>query len=530
MSRPSAHKRQFAAAAEHEEQAPRGWIAIVMQTRLQNVMRSRKNAADPIDVARTRPDRARAWLWLMTFVMLSACSSPSPRHEKLPHLPHLSIASFRPTIRNEVQRAYTEASAKSYDAEASGRLGMLLQAFEQTESAEICYRRARALDRQRFEWAYYLGFTQSLNGKNEDAAASLFDALRIDPEYLPARLKLAEVLITLGRLDESENVCKAVIKDVPEAAPAYYWAGRVASAKGQTAAAIEEYRKACRLWPSYGSAHYALALAARASGAAAEAEQHLAAYQKYKADGDPQPEDRYLEAVRSLDNSALAHLMKGVGQENAGQIDAAIAEHEAAVAQDPRMAQAHANLIALYARAGRSDMAEKAYRETVALNPNLPQSHYDYGVFLVSSGRFREAEVAFRRALSSSPNYAEAHSNLGALLEREGKMDEAAREYQSAIDDKPNFRQAHFQLGRLLLLRNKTREAIAQLTQTLTPQDTDTPRFMYALGVAYIESGDAANAQRYLREAGEHAASLGQEQLAREIAATLRKLEEKVGH
>jgi tetratricopeptide (TPR) repeat protein len=371
--------------------------------------------------------------------------------------------------------------------------------------------------------------TQALNGKPADAAASLLDALRIDPEYLPARLKLAEVLINLGRLDESERVCQAMLKDVPEAAPTHYWAGRVASAKGRTAAAIEEYREACRLWPRYATAHYALAQALRANGAAVEAEQHLAAYQKHKADGDPQPEDRHLEAVRSLDNSALAHLMKGVELENAGQIDAAIAEHEAAVAQDPRLAQAYANLIALYARAARGDMAEKAYRETVAINPDLPQSHYDYGVFLVSSGRFREAESAFRRALAGSPNYAEAHSNLGALLEREGKIDEAAREYQTAIDSKPNFRQAHFQLGRLLLLRKKTGEAITQLTQALTPQDADTPRFMYALGVAYIEAGDAAGAQRYLREAAERAASLGQEQLSREIAAALQKLEEKAG-
>jgi tetratricopeptide (TPR) repeat protein len=466
----------------------------------------------------------------MTLVILFGCASSTDREETVPSLPLLSIESFRPVIRDQLQRAYAEASAKPNDAEASGHLGMLLQAYEQTGSAEICYRRARALDRQRFEWAYYLGFTQGLNGKNGEAAASLRDALRIDREYLPARLKLAEVLITLSRLDESEDVCQAMISDAPETAPVYYWAGRVAWAKGRAAAAIERYRKACQLWPSYGTAYYALALALRKNGATTEAEQYMAAYQKYKTYGDPQLEDRYLMAVRALDNSALAHLMKGVDLENAGQINASIAEHEAAVAQDPKLAQAHANLIALYARAARGDMAEKAYRETVALNPNLPQSHYDYGVFLVSSSRFREAESAFRRALASSPNYAEAHSNLGALLEREGKIDEAAREYQTAIEDKPNFRQAHFQLGRLLLLRKNTHEAIAQLAQTLIPQDADTPRFMYALGVAYIESGDAMSAKRYLRQAAERAASLGQDPLSREIGATLRKLEERAGH
>ena len=447
---------------------------------------------------------------------MGACSSRQ-------NLPPVSIASFRPAVRDQIQRAYAAASAKPDDAEAVGRLGMQFHAFEQTESAEVCYRRAHALDARRFEWAYYLGLTQALNGKNEYAAASLQDALRIDPEYLPARLKLVEVLLTLRRLDD----CERVLRDAPDVAPVRYWAGRVASAKGQTTDAIEQYRKACQLWPTYGTAHYALAQAVRNTP---EAEPHLAAYQKYKTDGDPQPEDRYLEAVRSLDNSALAHLMKGVDLENAGQVDAAIAEHEAAVAQDPKLAQAHANLIALYARAGHTDRVEQAYRETVALNPNLPQSHYDYGVFLVSRGRLAEAESAFRRALASSPNYAEAHSNLGALLERQGKLDEAAREYQIAIDNKPNFRQAHFQLGRLLLLRHKPADAIAQLTQALTPQDADTPRFMYALAVAYIQSGDIANAQRYLNEAGQRATSLGQPQLAAEIAAALRKLDEKAGH
>jgi len=305
--------------------------------------------------------------------------------------------------------------------------------------------------------------------------------------------------------------------------------GRVASAKGQIAASVDQYRKACQLRPSFGTAHYALALAYQRIGETVQAQQHMDAYQKYKADPDPQPEDPLLEAVRSLDNTALAHLMRGVELENTGQIDGAIAEHEEAVKQDSRLVQAHANLIALYARSGRGDKAESEYQATVKINPNLPQSHYDYGVFLVSQTRYREAEVAFRKALDSSPFYGEAHSNLGAMLEREGKFDEAIRHYRAAIDAKPGFRQAHYQLGRLLLMKKRTGEAIAQLSQTLTPADKDTPRFMYALGVAYAEAGDYVAAERYLREAGQRAAPLGQDQLLSQIATSLRKVEEKAG-
>ena len=72
-------------------------------------------------------------------------------------------------------------------------------------------------------------------------------------------------------------------------------------------------------------------------------------------------------------------------------------------------------------------------------------------------------------------------------------------------------------------------KAIAELSQTLTPTDAQTPRYMYALGIAYAEAGDYALAKRYLREAGQRAAPLGQDQLLSQIATSLRKLEERAG-
>ena len=146
---------------------------------------------------------------------------------------------------------------------------------------------------------------------------------------------------------------------------------------------------------------------------------------------------------------------------------------------------------------------------------------------MVGRQRFPEAEAAFRKALESSPNYAEAHSNLGAMLERQGKFAEAIEHYGTAARNKPNFRSAHFQLGRLLLMKRRTSEAIAQLSLTLTPEDADTPRFMYALGVAYGEAGDYANAARYLRDAGQRASTLGQGMLATQIEMALRRVEQR---
>ena len=463
----------------------------------------------------------------IVIVCFAACSKPSA--ENLPAIPKLDIEHYKPQVRAQLQSAYDAARSRPMDADANGKLGMLLHAFEQLESAEKCYRRARQFDPKQFDWAYYLGLVQALTGENAESAKNLEDAIHIDPGYVPARIKLAEVLLVLGRLDESRQISDALLEDDPSMAPAYYWLGRVESAKGDLAKAEEWYSKACEQWPTYGTAHYALALAYQKTGQTAEAQQHMAVYQKYQANADPEPEDPKLEAVRALDNSALAHLMKAADLENAGQAQQAIAEDEEAVREDPKLVQAYANLISLYARAGEPEKATQAYRAVVAINPNLPQSHYDYGVFLVSQSRFADAESAFRKAIEASPHYAEAHSNLGAMLERRGKVDEAAKEYRAAIEDKANFRQAHYQLGRLLLMQRKTAEAIDQLRQTLTPEDESTPRFLYALGVAYAESNDFASARQYLERGASQAQATGQEQLAAQIRGVLAQVEQHTG-
>jgi Flp pilus assembly protein TadD len=146
---------------------------------------------------------------------------------------------------------------------------------------------------------------------------------------------------------------------------------------------------------------------------------------------------------------------------------------------------------------------------------------------MASRQRYTEAEAAFRRALEGSPRYAEAHSNLGAMLERRGMFDQAIGEYQAAIEDKPDFRQAQYQLGHLLLMQKKTADAIAHLSRTLTPEDGDTPRFMYTLGVAYAEASDFTSAERYLQKAGQRAAALGQNDLAERVQMILAKVEQR---
>jgi len=439
-------------------------------------------------------------------------------------LPPLPFDALPTAVRERVATAYQSAVADPTSASASGSVAMLLQAYDQFDVAEGWYRRAQQLDPAALDWPYLLGVVQAERGRNDDAARALQDAAEKRPRYLPARLKLADVLLARGEVDASAALWEGLLKEHPESPQAHYGAGRVDAVRGRPAAAVERFRRAIELFTGFGAAYYALGLAYRDLGRPDDARAALQLYEAHRMEAPPL-DDPVLARVRQLKTGPLARLAEGVRLAKEGDVEGARREHEAALAADPSLAQAHANLISLYGRARQWDKAEEHYRAAVALAPGLAEAHYDYGVVLVEQRRTREAADAFERALAINPNYAAAHNNLGNMLEAEGRSAEAEIHYRAAIANDPTYRLARFNLGRVLVAQRKYAEAIAELEKTLVPEDGETPRYLYALAAAWVRAGDRDKGRRYGKEAQEKAVTLGQTELAATIARDLRSLE-----
>jgi tetratricopeptide (TPR) repeat protein len=471
--------------------------------------------------------RAKQTAWtrlaLPLVVVPSLIASAALAGESLPPLPKLPLETYEQDIREPIAKAYEDVQREPRDPARNGTLGLVLYASEQYEAAVACFERAQALDAADARWPYYLGRTQSHLSRHDLAVASLEEALRRGPGYLPARLLLAKSLLDAGQAERSQQLYEALVREHPEAAEAHYGLGRIAAGRGDQASAVEHLRKACDLFPGFGAAHFALARAYRDLGEKEKAEEQLALYQKDTM-GWPAVPDPFMTALVELKTGAAARLEKGIQLAEAGRLQAAADEHEAALAADPKLLPAHVNLIRIYATLGRPERAEEHYRAAVALDPNLAEAHYDYGVLLVGQGKNGEAAEAFRRALELKPAYAEAHNNLAYLLMTSGKLDEAAQHYRAAIESKPDFRDAHFNLGRILVNQGKVADAIDQLRQALTPEDEQTPRCTYALGAAYARIGNRAEALRYLQQAREKAAARGQTELLSSIDKDLTRL------
>jgi len=129
----------------------------------------------------------------------------------------------------------------------------------------------------------------------------------------------------------------------------------------------------------------------------------------------------------------------------------------------------------------------------------------------------KEAGDAFERALEINPLAAEAHLNLGLALERQGLDSEAMRHYRAALESRPGYRLAAFRLARAMLSKGRPKESIEFFLASISPEDEQTPLYMFGLATAYAESGERKAALSFGRRAKEKALSLGQAELVTAI-------------
>ena len=310
-------------------------------------------------------------------------------------LPSLTVDSFPPAARQIIEPAARAAAANPTDAGAVGALGRALHAWEQWSSAHDVYASAAKLAPRALEWRYLDAVVLQRLARHADAVTRLREVLSLAPDFLPGRVRLAEALLESGDFETSKPLFLALV-DEPAARPAAeVGLGRIAAAERDHDAAIRHFERAVSLFPELGAAHYGLALSYRALGRLDEARSALARHEEYRARW-PALVDPVLATVTTLREDAGAILQRGVKLADAGDVDGAIAAHEAALARDPGLVQPHANLIALYGRARNWSKAEGHYRALVQSGAVGADAHYDYGVLLGLQEKWDAAIDAYR--------------------------------------------------------------------------------------------------------------------------------------
>jgi len=438
----------------------------------------------------------------------------------VPPLPNVDSSRFQGDVGKTIEQSMKEARANPSDADKTLAACMVLHAHEQYQAAGRCYARAYALDSKRFDTLYCWAHAQASDGAYAPSAAHLKAALAIRPESVPAQLKLAEVLTDSGDTAAAVDLYKRILARQPNEPRAHFGLGRALGGD----AAVEEFRKALELFPRYGAAQFALAAIYRRQGNQPKAQEILRDYERDKLLLPPL-DDPEMAAVRNLNVSATGLMQRAAASAADGHLDEAALLDERAVAADPKLTRAYTDLISLYARLGRDSQTEQAYRKAVTLDSNEADAYYNYGVFCFERGKTVEAREAFGHAVALQPHHAEALNNLGAILEQQGKWDQAVAFYRRAIDANPAYPLAHFHIGRIYANQRKYLLALAEFERSLEPKTESTPAYMYALAATHARAGHRQRAVELMRDAKREAAAHGQEQLVASIDHDLAMLE-----
>ena len=411
-----------------------------------------------------------------------------------PPLPKVVTSDFPEGGRAQVDNAVRDATMNPEDAGATGRLAMILQAYQQLELSELCYRRARAMDPKAFDWAYYLAVVEQLRGETAQAIDDARTATKLDAASRPARMRYADALLQGNDHNGSLQLYEKLVAEEPDRALYQYGMGKALVAGGSVVEAIPHFKRACELSPTFATARYALAMAYDKIGDTEQSSRELATYEKNPS--GKAPEDPQLAPIVALNHGGVVGAQAAQDYLAQGKPAEAARELEIAVANNPKDEASHSNLVAAYWVTKQYDKAEQHYRIAAGLNPST-NAHYLFGLMMMAQSRYAEATQAFRHVLEFNPRDAGANTQLGRIMETRGDRDGAIHQYEIALETDPKYRAANYVLGVALLKQGKTQEAIEHLLKTVEPVDVKTPGYMRQLSEAYRRAGNDTSAIRY---------------------------------
>ena len=456
---------------------------------------------------------------LLGALFVLSCAKP------LPPVPAIAVDGLDADVRNAITKARDQAVAQPKSALASGSLGMVLEAHTLYQPAALAYQRAVRLDPNDFAWRYYLALCLEKNGQLDEALASVSEGLRIHPDYAPAILERATLLLKLGRFPESAAALEPFLEKNPGSPLALYSLGRVKFAQQDFAAADDLYRRATQAWPAFGSAWFGLGETSKRLGRDAEADKDYQLAEAHKDQYPPAGDELYSQMIK-LATGIENRLMEAKKLMNKREFDQSSQIYKEVLKQYPDNLDCLVNLlyIAQYPHQATPEEVEDLYQKARAASPQLPEVYMYHGTALAAQGKFEPAVAELDKAIHLKPNNAEAHAWLADVRERQHRPAEAIEQYRIAIAQQPDFRIARLELAKDLLYAGRSKEAIPVLLPALQVEDKNTPVAMMFLVQAYVNMGDRATARKYLEEAHQYVLRNGPSNLLPQIESNLRSL------
>jgi tetratricopeptide (TPR) repeat protein len=322
------------------------------------------------------------WLWLAG-------------REVPPAPPDPDLSEVDPEAARLIAGARRRVEAEPRSASAWGRLGQALRAHDLGAEANDCFLRAERLAPREPRWPYLRGLTLVLTSPAEgiaclERAVSLCGAQPAAP-----RLRLAEVLLEQGRLEEAEAHFGRALSQSPDAR-ARLGLARLALARDDWDGALE-HLAACQDDPHARKLAHTLRAEALFRRGQSDTAREEARQAEESPEGEPWP-DPFVAEVERLQVGLRVRLARADALARQGREEEAITLLEETARLRPDEADVWLLLGQVHLRRKALEPAGLALAEAVRLRPNSVEGWFGLGCVESLRGRPERAADCFRRA------------------------------------------------------------------------------------------------------------------------------------
>jgi tetratricopeptide (TPR) repeat protein len=213
--------------------------------------------------------------------------------------------------------------------------------------------------------------------------------------------------------------------------------------------AESSFRSALRLNPKCEHVNYFLGIMLRRQERLEEA---IQCYQKAIAS------DPYLAEAHA--NLAEIYMHKEMFEQAIWELNTALAINPELSWGRSLLAEAHALVGGIYVERGMPDKAIAELKESLAVNPELAIGLSNLGFAYVLKGMYDEGIAELKKATAIDPDLASAHLNLAMAYVKKGMLDDSLRELEIALSIDPKYGKAHLNLAVVYYKKGNNSKAI----------------------------------------------------------------------
>jgi tetratricopeptide (TPR) repeat protein len=258
-----------------------------------------------------------------------------------------------------------------------------------------------------------------------------------------------------GRLDESQSLCRGVLRVHPNHFDARHLLGVIHLQRGQLPAAERLFAAALRINPNVAVTHLSLGIVLMQLARPAEA---LACFD---------------HGLRLAPNDLSTLVNRGAALHALGRHAEAVAAYDKAIAARPDVANLYVNRGHSLTELKRFEDALKDLDRAVMLAPSMPEAWNNRGLALYGLKRNDEALADAEKALALRFDYAEAHNNRGNALVQLRRLSESLSSYDQAIALRPDYGRAICNRGHALLEMMRIDEALPDIERAIAVDPSD---------------------------------------------------------